>query len=76
MTLMAYLQHTLCKGIKGIPKILLQPGESKKVTFTITTNSLKFYNSNLKYDWQQGEFIVYIGPNSRDVKSATVNWSK
>ena len=54
----------------------LQPGESKQVNFNITTNDLKFYNSNLKYDWEGGEFIIYIGPNSRDLKSATVNWSR
>ena len=42
----------------------------------ITTDALKFYNSDLKYDWESGEFVVYIGPNSRDVKSAKVNWMK
>jgi beta-glucosidase len=64
------------KELKGFQKIILQPSESKQVTFNITTNDLKFYNSNLKYDWEPGEFIIYIGPNSRDMKSATVNWSK
>jgi beta-glucosidase len=64
------------KELKGFQKIMLQPGESKQVTFNITTNDLKFYNSNFKYDWEPGEFIIYIGPNSRDVKSATVNWSR
>jgi beta-glucosidase len=64
------------KELKGFQKIMLQPGESKQVSFDITTNDLKFYNSNLKYDWEPGEFIINIGPNSRDLKSATVNWSK
>lgn len=64
------------KKLKGFQKMMLQPGESKQVTFNITTNNLKFYNSDLQYNWEPGEFIIYIGPNSRDVKSATVNWSK
>lgn len=64
------------KKLKGFQKITLQPGESKQVSFTLTNNDLKFYNSNLKYDWEPGQFIIYIGPNSRDVKSATVEWSK
>jgi beta-glucosidase len=64
------------KKLKGFQKLTLQPGESKQVTFDITTDDLKFYNSDLQYVFEPGEFIIYIGPNSRDVKSATVNWSK
>ncbi len=64
------------KELKGFQKVMLQPNESRQVTFNITTDDLKFYNSNLKYDWEPGEFIIYIGTNSRDVKPATVNWSK
>jgi len=64
------------KELKGFQKIFLKAGESKTVSFTITPNDLKFYNSNLKYDWEPGEFIIMVGGNSRDVKSAKVNWSK
>ena len=64
------------KELKSFQKIMLQPGESKQVSFNIITNDLKFYNSNLKYDWEPGEFIISIGPNSRDLKSKAVNWSK
>jgi beta-glucosidase len=64
------------KELKGFQKIFLKAGESKTVLFTITPNDLKFYNSNLKYDWEPGEFIIMVGGNSRDVKSAKVNWSK
>ena len=55
---------------------MLQPGEKKEISFDITTNDLKFYNSNLKYDWEPGDFNIFIGTNSRDVKSAKVNWGK
>jgi len=64
------------KELKGFQKIELKAGESKTVTFNITTEDLKFYNSNLKYDWEPGEFVIMIGGNSRDVKSANINWSK
>jgi beta-glucosidase len=54
----------------------LKGGESKTVTFNITPNDLKFYNNNLKYDWEPGEFVIMVGGNSRDVKSGKVNWVK
>ncbi len=64
------------KELKGFQKIELKAGESKTVTFNITPNDLKFYNYDLKYDWEPGEFIIMIGSNSRDVKSGKVNWVK
>ncbi len=64
------------KELKNFKKVMLQPGEKKVVDFEITTDDLKFYNSDLKYDWEPGDFIIYIGSNSRDVKSERVNWTK
>jgi beta-glucosidase len=64
------------KELKNFRKILLQPGEKKDINFDITVNDLKFYNSELKFDWEPGDFIIYIGSNSRNVKSAGVNWIK
>lgn len=64
------------KELKGFQKILLKAGESKNVSFSITPGDLKFYNYDLKYDWEPGEFQVMIGANSRDVKTASVNWIK
>lgn len=60
------------KELKGFRKIFLQPGEAKEVTFTVTTEDLKFYNADLKYIFEPGEFIIYVGPNSRDVKHVKV----
>jgi beta-glucosidase len=62
------------KELKGFQKIDLNAGESKTVSFKITPEDLKFYNADLKYDWEPGEFVIMIGTNSRDVKSANVNW--
>ena len=64
------------KELKGFQKIDLKAGESKNVSFTITPEDLKFYNYDLKYDWEAGDFVIMIGGNSRDVKSTNVNWAK
>ncbi len=64
------------KELKDFRKIMLQPGESREVTFDITTKDLKFYNSQLVYDWEPGEFVVQIGTNSSDTHAASVHWSK
>lgn len=64
------------KELKGFKKIFLQPGESKEVPFDITVDDLKFYNRKLEYIWEPGEFIIQIGTNSNDVKSAKLNWAK
>jgi beta-glucosidase len=64
------------KELKGFQKIELKAGETKTVTFNITPADLKFYNYDLKYDWEPGEFVIMIGGNSRDVMSKTVNWLK
>jgi beta-glucosidase len=62
--------------LKGFQKIDLKAGESRKLSFSITPKDLKFYNADLKYDWESGDFVIMIGGNSRDVKSAKVNWIK
>jgi len=64
------------KELKGFQKISLKAGESKTVSFSISPENLKFYNYNLKYDWEPGEFHIMIGGNSNDVKMAKVNWVK
>jgi beta-glucosidase len=58
------------KELKGFQKIFLKKGESKQVSFTIDVNRLKFYNSGMKYIYEPGDFKVYIGGNSQDVKEA------
>jgi beta-glucosidase len=62
--------------LKGFNKIELAPGESKKVSFEITPELLKFYNGDLKFDWESGDFEIMVGTNSKEVKKAKVNWSK
>ncbi len=59
------------KELKGFQRISLKKGESKEVSFKITPDLLKFYDYNLNYVCEPGEFTVMIGANSRDVKSAS-----
>lgn len=56
------------KELKGFDKIELKAGESKTVSFAITPELLKFYNYDLEYVFEKGDFEVMIGGNSRDVK--------
>lgn len=64
------------KELKGFEKIELAAGATKEVIFEITPELLKFYNSDLKFDWESGDFQIMVGPNSRDVKAVKVNWVK
>ncbi|MEC5186945.1 beta-glucosidase [Geobacillus thermodenitrificans] len=59
------------KELKGFQKIFLQPGETKKVTFTLTEEQLRYYHSDLQFISDAGTFVVYVGPNSRDVTAHT-----
>ncbi|MBX3256807.1 MAG: beta-glucosidase BglX [Chitinophagaceae bacterium] len=58
------------KELKGFQKIELKAGESKNISFTISAEDLMFYNSDLKFVAEPGDFKVFIGTNSRDVKEA------
>jgi beta-glucosidase len=58
------------KELKGFKKIFLNPGESERVTFTITEEDLKYYTSDMNYKSEEGEFKVYIGTNSKELEEA------
>ena len=59
------------KELKGFERISIKKGETKTVTFTITPEDLKFYNQELEYKNEPGEFEVMVGPNSKDVQALT-----
>lgn len=56
------------KELKGFQKIQLAPGQSQQVAFDLTEEDLKFYNADLEHVAETGEFIVFVGTNSRDVQ--------
>jgi beta-glucosidase len=64
------------KKLKCFQKIFLRKGESRQVSFTISAEELKFYNSDLKRIAEPGDFKVQVGTNSNDVKEAAFKLQK
>ena len=62
--------------LKGFQKILLKAGESRPVTFHLNPDDLKFYNDDLQWVSEPGEFEVMTGGNSRDVQKASFTLTK
>ena len=60
------------KELKKFQKVLLKKGESSDLVFTLTTDDLKFVNSNLHWVYEPGDFKVFVGGNSRDVLETTL----
>ncbi len=58
------------KELKGFRKVFLKKGESADVSFTLTVNDLRFYNKDLKYVYEPGDFKVFVGTSSQNVKEA------
>lgn len=54
------------KELKGFKKIWLQPGETKTVALDITPASLAFFDINMEYTVERGEFEVMVGSSSRN----------
>ncbi|MCB2379837.1 beta-glucosidase BglX [Hymenobacter sp. BT635] len=59
------------RELKSFQKVLLKKGESRTLTFRLTTEDLKFYNNDLQWVAEPGDFQVFIGPNSRDTQEAS-----
>lgn len=56
------------KELKGFDKIKLKPGESKTITFDVKDEQLGFYNNQMKYVVEKGDFTFMVGSNSRDLQ--------
>ncbi|MBO2012704.1 beta-glucosidase BglX [Hymenobacter negativus] len=54
--------------LKGFQKVMLKKGENKTLTFRLAPDDLKFYNNDLKFVAEPGDFQVMVGGNSRDVQ--------
>ncbi|WP_346855715.1 beta-glucosidase BglX [uncultured Draconibacterium sp.] len=59
------------KELKGFKKEMILKGESKTVSFEISEKDLRFYNSQLHFDSEPGEFEVFIGGNSDQLLKAS-----
>jgi len=59
------------KELKAFKKITLKPGESTTVSFSLKEEQLRYHHSDLSYKSDPGEFLAFIGTNSRDVSSVS-----
>lgn len=71
------------KELKDFKKVMIPAGETRKVTFEVTTDDLKFYkydpekmDQSMVYEWEPGEFEIMIGTNLSEVQSTTITWEK
>jgi len=58
------------KELKKFQKVFLKKGESKTLVFSLTADDLRFFNSDLKYVYEPGDFKVFVGTSSNEVKEA------
>ena len=57
------------KELKGFKRVTIGKGETRKVTFTVTEEDLKYYNADLQYKADPGEFEIMVGPNSEELQT-------
>jgi beta-glucosidase len=60
------------KELKGFRRVTLKPGERRTVTFVLGPEALRFWNAQMQRVVEPGEFDVMAGPNSVDLKTATL----
>jgi beta-glucosidase len=57
------------KELKGFKKIWLDPGKSQTVTFSVSPDLLAFYNQNMNWTVEPGDFTIMIGTSSDKTES-------
>jgi beta-glucosidase len=57
------------KELKGFERISLEPGETRTVALQITPDRLALWNIEMKHLVEPGDFLIMVGPNSRDLQS-------
>ena len=60
------------KELKAFRKVHIPAGESVKVDFTLTKEDLSYYNHELEWVCEPGDFEIMTGPNSRDTQMVTL----
>jgi beta-glucosidase len=56
------------KELRDFQKIKLQPGETRDIHFTINKEKLSFFNDQLQWIAEPGEFDLMIGSSSQDIR--------
>ena len=60
--------------LKGFKQVELEPDESTSVEFQISEDMLKYYNHQLEYVCEPGDFEIMIGPDTRNVKKSVITF--
>ena len=58
------------RELKGLQKVELQPGERRTVSFAVTEEMLRFYNAEMHFVSEPGDFSLWIGPDSNTENGA------
>src|SRR4051812_22916738 len=61
------------KELKGFQRVTLQPGERRTISLPIATSSLAFWNIDMEFVVEPGEFVIMVGPDSQHVQCATLS---
>lgn len=55
------------KELKGFEKVVLDPGEEREVVFTLDKRAFAYYDVELGWRIEDGEFEILVGKSSRDI---------
>ena len=64
------------KELKGFKKIWLDPGQSQTITFTIQPDLLAFYDKDMKWVIEPGDFTIMVGTSSDKTQSIKLSVTK
>lgn len=64
------------KQLKGFERVTLAPGESKEVSFTIDASTISFYRQDMTWGPEPGDFMLFIGGSSDNVKEAPFSYAE
>ena len=66
------------RELKGFQKVALQPGEERRVSFTVTVAALRFFRAERlcapEHIWEPGTFCIEVGPSSQTLATAFIAW--
>jgi beta-glucosidase len=66
------------RELKGFQKVRLEPGDTRRVSFRITSDMLRFFRADRlaapEHIWEPGAFVIEIGPSSEKLSAARIVW--
>ena len=64
------------RELKDFKKVWIKKGKVEEVIFTLTVDQLQYVHSDGKVGWDEGEFVIAVGPSSVNLKTVTVTLTK